>query len=296
MFSSYNLFPYTHRHRDSVLYHLIPKWFANNHIHRWQLAIITWLILGSGLADAQVLKGIASWPYQIVERHPHDSSLFTQGLQVDGDSMIESSGLYGQSLVRRYKKASGKIEAEFRLPHHFFAEGIAQVDSSLWLITWREQQAWRLDVHQLTPINTVHYQVEGWGLTRVTDYLGQSRLLMSNGSSTLSWRSTTTFDELDQLAVHANNNPVTRLNDLTYGAGLIWANIWHQDDIIAIAPDSGEVIGKLNLKKVSRKNRRGSRNVLNGIAWDEEKNGLWLTGKHWPTRYLLEIDIPATKH
>ena len=235
------------------------------------------------------LQDVAIWPHSIIQQAPHSRRNFTQGLVLDGASLIESSGLYGQSFVERYRLDDGAVEASYRLADDYFAEGITRLGRKLYLLTWRSQAGLILDADSLQPLGKFHYQGEGWGLTRV----GQ-RLLMSNGSAQLSWRNPEDFKELGTLNVQAGHQAIKHLNALTYGGGLIWANVWLKAEVLAIDPRTGEVVGRVYLKRLARKHALGEKeNVLNGLAWDAEQQALWITGKRWSQRYLLKIQPPA---
>lgn len=225
-----------------------------------------------------------NFDYGIEKILDHSPKSFTQGLLVDNNHLIESSGLYGRSYIRRYDRSTGQTQQQVRLPDNIFAEGIAIVGNQLYSLSWKSGIVHIFDKQELNLKKVLRYSGQGWGLTTIG-----SNLVMSNGSGSLTWRDAQDFRPIKMINVTQSGRAVHHINDLTFGKGLIWANIWKEDRIIAIEPDSGVVVGILNLEKLSRQHTRGYEDVLNGVAWDEELQGLWVTGKFWDKRYLLKI-------
>lgn len=223
--------------------------------------------------------------YHIVQEAPHDPMLFTQGLVLDGEDVIESSGQYGRSFVRRYPLANPDQFQERRLPAQHFAEGVALVNQHLYLLTWREQTLYVLDKMSLQPLFKLAYKGEGWGLT-----FDGTHLIMSDGSSTLYYRDKKNFAIKRELHVQDNNQPVSLLNELEYAWGTIWANVWREDKIMQIDPLSGKVMAEVNLSVLVKENGENFNKVLNGIAYDKNEDAFWVTGKYWPKKYLIKID------
>ncbi len=253
---------------------------------------ISVLVLASQASAVQLpkinLSQVPNWEYRVLKQADHDSILFTQGLIIDGDSFIESSGLYNRSFVRRYRISDNSLEAEYSLPKHVFAEGIAQLGDQLYLLSWQRQFGIRLNAKTLETERKFFYQGQGWGLTTISD-----QLIMSNGTNQLSWHDAPNFNKVGSINVTANNEPVNHLNALSYGAGFIWANIWLTTVIVAIDPESGAIQGYIDLSKIAHEHTADQReNVLNGLAWDEQQQALWITGKRWTKRYLLHI-VPS---
>lgn len=238
-------------------------------------------------SDAR-LKSVAVWPHQIAKRAPHNSEHFTQGLIVGSHSVIESSGLYGRSFVQKNNRQDDATEVRFTLPKHLFAEGITQYGQQLYLLTWKSERGFILDAQNLRPLKEFHFQGQGWGITQVGE-----RLLMSNGSAELSWHQPDNFKLLKKTTVLAGQQPIDKINALSYGGGYLWANVWRQATILAIDPYTGQIKGRLELGKLWRQEVRGNKeNVLNGLSWDEAEQALWITGKRWKQRYLLDIQQP----
>ncbi len=229
--------------------------------------------------------------FELIESRAHDNRLFTQGLIVDGERLIESSGLYGKSLVRSYEIHSGKTIRQQNLPATFFAEGITRFKDTLYLLTWREGTLFLLDPETLSIRQTLRYKGEGWGIT----HNGKS-LFTSDGSHYIQVRKPSDFSIENTLTVkHATLGKVNQLNELEYANGLIWANRWRSNSIYAIHPHSGEIKAELDLSElVPALYKKSHKHVLNGIAYDPDKNAFWITGKNWPIRHLIKISLPES--
>ena len=219
-------------------------------------------------------------PYQIVHALPHSTQSFTQGLVVDGDDLIESSGLYSRSNIQRYHKHDGERKQHVALPKNVFAEGVTTINNHLYCLSWRAGTVFVFDKTTLQRLRTLKISGEGWGLATLDE-----ALLMSNGSEHLTLRSPETLEAGRIIKVTRQGKPVQKLNDLSVGMGYIWANIWQSNEIVAIHPDSGNVIFTLDLSELTQQQKvTHADDVLNGIAWDSDLNGLWVTGKRWLLR------------
>jgi glutamine cyclotransferase len=232
----------------------------------------------------------AEHPYAVLETKDHDPTLFTQGLIVDGEDLIESSGLYGQSKIVRYNAETGDVINRSPLPSSIFAEGIQRLDDSIYLLTWREGRAYRLEASSFLIRQVFPLETEGWGLT----HDGQ-HFIQSDGSDQLYFRNSSTFQVEKTITVRDNGQPQPMLNELEYANGLIWANVYMTPIIVAISPDRGEVVLELDLSELTARHSDGNPgHVLNGIAYDSERDAFWITGKCWSKRYLINIGQPDT--
>ncbi len=241
-----------------------------------------------GTLAAQAGNQPHQWSYQLLQTLPHSPNSFTQGLVKDGNFLIESSGLYRKSFLHRYPAYSPEQDDGQYMPlsADLFAEGIALLDNKLYMLTWRKQQVLVFDPRTLQLQQRLSYQGEGWGLATY----GQ-QLVMSNGSSQLNFRDRHDFAIERTVTVTEAGQPTDRINDLTVAQGLVWANVWFRNDLLAIDPDSGRVIGTVSLEPLANKHRHAKRGaVLNGIAWDEQAQAFWITGKFWDKRYLIRVN------
>lgn len=246
-------------------------------------ALLSLLVL-----TAAVPTATASTPqlnYQLLDSKKRPADHFTQGLFFDGERWLESSGLYGRSWLAEYTDPGASPVRRKWLASDRFAEGLAVFGERLYLLTYRAGEVQIYRRGDLSLEKVLNYKGEGWGLTSDGE-----QLIMSNGSGSLMFRDPDTFAITRTLKVSGDGERWTRLNELEYANGLIWANIWQDPRVIAIDPQSGEVKGVLNLEKLRRDSVPDQWNVdavANGIAWDQNRNGLWVTGKFWPKLYLI---------
>jgi len=240
--------------------------------------------------DVSYSNKFSSFPvygYKIINTYPHDRSAFTQGLVYDQGVLYEGTGQYGGSTLRRVDLETGSVLKQFGLDERLFGEGVAVWKDRLIQLTWRSGLGMVYDKKNLTRISEFSYLTEGWGIT--SD--GKS-LIMSDGSNVLHFLDTETFEEQRQMKVMADGVPVQGLNELEYIKGEIYANIWPTDWIVIISPDTGEVKGSINLQGILQQvDNRDDRNVdvLNGIAYDESSDRLFVTGKLWPRLFEIEL-------
>ncbi len=230
---------------------------------------------------------------QVVARYPHDTDAFTEGLQYLNGTLYESTGLEGQSSLRRVQLASGKLLAQRSLPR-VFGEGLTVLNKVVYQLTWQDQVALMYAANTLKPLGQQHYSGEGWGLTN-----DGVRLIMSNGSATLTWRDPNTFAVTRTVSVTANGVPVTNLNELEYVGGQVYANIWLTNRIARIDPQTGRVTAWIDVSALTREVQAATiqkgqtpdgNDVANGIAYNQDKGTFLLTGKRWPT--VFEVKWP----
>ena len=227
---------------------------------------------------------------ELVATRSHPNLAFTQGLIIEQQEFIESSGLYKQSFVQRYPidEQPGSKPVTKLLAKSDFAEGLAAVGSHLWLITWQQGLARKLSISTFKQDQLVRYKGEGWGLT-----FDGRQLIMSDGTDTLQLRDADSFQLQGTLQVQFNGQPLTAINELEFAQGYLWANVWFDHRIYAIDPNSGEVRAVVDLSDIIEQERKlhpfglGHDSVANGIAYDAHRQGLWVTGKRWRKMYLL---------
>lgn len=227
---------------------------------------------------------VESLRVRVLERHPHDPAAFTQGLLWNDGVLYESTGQYGRSTLRRVRLSDGRVLGERKLEHRFFGEGLAHVDANLIQLTWREGVAIVSGVDDLRERRTMTYAGEGWGLC----YDGDS-LVMSNGSSTLTFRDPATMEIKRHVEVRLEGKPVSRLNELECVEGQVYANVWQRHEILRIDPRSGKVTAVIDARGLLRPEESAPADVLNGIAFRPDTNTFLITGKYWPTLFEVEF-------
>ncbi len=223
--------------------------------------------------------------YEIINIFPHDPESFTQGLIWDDGYLYESTGLYSLSSLRKVELKTGKAVKKIPLADNYFAEGITIFDDKIFLLTWKEQTGFVYDRDTFQLLDTFSYPYEGWGIATDGKFL-----IISDGTSILHFLNPKTLQEIKQIKVHDGLFLVNWINELEYIEGYIYANIWQKDRIAVIKPDTGKVVYWLDLSGILD-NVQHSKNVdvLNGIAWDEENNRLFVTGKFWPAIFEIKI-------
>ncbi|MFZ5863142.1 MAG: glutaminyl-peptide cyclotransferase [Nitrospirota bacterium] len=223
--------------------------------------------------------------YEVVKVYPHDPTAFTQGLLYRDGFLFESTGLNGQSSLRKVRLETGEVLQRRPVAEEHFAEGLADWGNQLIQLTWQSRVGFRYDLDTFVPQGTVAYPGEGWGLTH-----DRSRLIMSDGTADLRFFDPVTFDETGRVTVTDNGQPVGKLNELEFVNGEIYANVWRSDDIVIIAPQSGLVTGRVDLRGLlPAADRTAAVDVLNGIAYDAEHNRLFVTGKYWPKLFEIRL-------
>jgi glutaminyl-peptide cyclotransferase len=215
---------------------------------------------------------------------PHDTSAFTQGLELGPDgALFEGTGLEGRSQLRELDPDTGELRRAVPLPAHLFGEGITVVDDRIWQLTWQDGVALEWDLASFTLLREVPIEGEGWGLCRDGD-----RLVRSDGTDRLRFHDPATFAETGSVAVTLDGEPVTQLNELECVDGQVWANVWQTDRIVRIDPADGRVTAVVDAAGLLDPGRRAGADVLNGIASLGHGEYL-LTGKLWPAMFRVRF-------
>jgi len=231
--------------------------------------------------------------YAIVKTYPHDTTSFTEGLFWQNNALYESTGNYGNSELRVNDLNTGKAGKTIKLDKQYFGEGISLINNKLYQLTYKEKKVFVYDPVTFNKIKEFEWTTgEGWGMTH-----NDSELVISNGSSNLYFVDPETFKIKRQTGVTDNYGPVANINELEYVKGNIYANIWQTNSIIKIDPNTGKVIGKMDMTGLLDKNGTPKPdewyeygNWLNGIAWDSAKNSFYITGKDWPAIFEVKLN------
>jgi glutaminyl-peptide cyclotransferase len=225
-----------------------------------------------------------TYTYRVVHSYPHDRRAFTQGLIYRKGFLYEGTGMNGQSGVRKVRLETGEVLQVHAIPRQYFGEGITEWKGSIIQLTWQSEIGFVYDMATFQQTKTFAYRGEGWGLTH-----DGTRLIMSDGSSSLRFLDPSTLQESGRLPVHDQNGPVERLNELEYVRGEIFANIWQTDRVARISPKDGRVTAWIDLSGLLSPLERGGADVLNGIAYDQARNRLFVTGKWWPRLFEIRL-------
>jgi glutaminyl-peptide cyclotransferase len=232
----------------------------------------------------------AEYTFILIRAFPHDTSAYTQGLAYRDGFLYEGTGLNGRSSLRKVNLETGTVVQRVDIDPEFFGEGITIVKDKVFQITWKSQTGFVYDVSNFHRLRQFHYPGEGWGLaTNATD------LFMSDGTSEIRVLDTETFREKRRIKVRDKSKPIDQLNELEFVEGQIFANVWHTSRVARISPQTGAVVGWIDLTGLpSPIYHLEPEAVLNGIAYDSIRKRLFVTGKLWPMVY--EIRLTPKQH
>lgn len=233
-------------------------------------------------------KTVPVYGYKVVNAYPHDKRAFTQGLVFEDGFLYEGTGLVGRSTVRKVELETGKIVKGRKISDEYFGEGITIYGDKIIQLTLRAGLGLVYDKESFELVGQFDCPTEGWGIT----HDGKS-LIRSDGTSTLHFLNPETFEQTGSIEVKDGDGSVRWLNELEYVDGQIYANVWRTDRIARIDPKTGMVTAWIDLAGLLGTEARGQLvDVLNGIAYDGEKNRLFVTGKLWPKLFEIELVLP----
>jgi glutamine cyclotransferase len=237
--------------------------------------------VASLLAGARIERG----KLEVLRALPHDAMAFTEGLvMLDDHTLLESTGLYGQSTIREVDLETGQVRRARDLPPDLFGEGLALVGDRVFQLTWREQLALVYRAADLEMVQSYRYEGEGWGLC----YDG-SRLVMSDGSSRLTFRSPDDLGATGAVTVTAGGAEVQRVNELECVGDTVYANVWQTDYILAISVADGVVRTVIDASGLLAPTEKAGADVLNGIAYRASTGTFLVTGKLWPKLFEVRL-------
>lgn len=237
--------------------------------------------------------------YTVLKSISHDTAAFTQGLEVYNGALLESTGLVGQSTLRKLNATSGKIEKQQSLANEIFAEGLTVFNDTLYQLSWQNHLVFMYDAKTFKPLGTLPWSGEGWGITN-----NDAELIISEGSDKLYFVQPGTLKLNKVLSIRDNYGAVNNLNELEMVDGYIYANRWQYDYILKIDPTSGMVVGIINMQDILQKHTKSDLSylksrgntpneagaVLNGIAYDESSKIFYITGKLWPEIFEVKLN------
>lgn len=223
--------------------------------------------------------------YRIVHVYPHDRHAFTQGLEYRGGFLYESTGLEGQSTLRKVKLETGEVLQEIHVAPEFFGEGSTVINQQIIQLTWRSQVGFVYDQTSFRQLRYFHYPGEGWGLAN-----DGAQIYMSDGTAQIRCWDPASLQEKRRFTVHDGLRPVRWLNELEWVRGEIYANVWQSERIARISPTDGRVLGWIDLHGIlSEADQTEPVDVMNGIAYDPFSDRLFVTGKLWPKLFEIRV-------
>lgn len=248
------------------------------------------LLHPTGIATGQAMhtgrrKSTPHYTFEIVNQFPHDANAFTQGLVYDNGYFYEGTGLEGRSSLRQIRAETGEVVHQVNLAPEYFGEGIAVLGNEIFQLTWQSHAAFVYKRSDFKFLKKFAYAGEGWGLTT-----NGHDLYMSDGTAEIRVLDPATFAEKRRIKVHDGSKSITQLNELEFVDGEIYANVWQTDQIARVSPQTGEVVGWIDLSGLlSPIYRVAQGGVLNGIAYDAREKRLFVTGKLWPKIFEIRL-------
>jgi glutamine cyclotransferase len=262
--------------------------YPQTHLLRWPAILLLVFSFSSSACESEkpaAEKIVPVYGFEVVHTWAHDPDAFTQGLVFNSGNLIESTGQVGQSSLRRVALETGTVVQKVDVPRPYFAEGTTLLKGKIYQLTWQDHLGFIYDALTFDKIGQFNYEGEGWGLT--TD--GQS-LILSDGSNRIRFLDADNFQVTKTIAVLDRSAPVNEINELEYIQGEIYANIWHADRIARIDPQTGRVVGWIDLRGLLAPSEvHDEEAVLNGIAYDESTGRIFVTGKLWPKLFEIRL-------
>jgi glutamine cyclotransferase len=239
--------------------------------------------------DPNAIQPPIALNFDIIKTYPHDTTSYTEGLEWDGNRLIESTGNYNESKLRLLDSNMKDIVKPVKLENAFFGEGTTLFNDKIYQLTWKEHKVFVYDSKTLKKINELYWPYEGWGMTH-----DDTAIIINTGGSNIYYVDPNSFAVKKTLGVFNNYGYVSNINELEFVNGKLFGNVYLTDNIIQIDPITGRVIAVADLSNILIKagvkedpKTKNAGNVLNGIAYHKAKGTYFITGKDWPV--LIEL-------
>lgn len=245
-------------------------------------------------ADSTNLPSIAAPEtigFTIDTNYHHDTSAYTQGLQIYKGKIYEGTGDYKNSSLRVLNLETGKVESMHNMgSNDVFGEGITILNDTIYQLTWTSNMVYVYKYNDISkPVKTFKWPYEGLGITN-----DGTNLIISDGTSNLYFVSPKDFKVLRTISVVDNNGNIDSINELEYVDGFVYANVYQTDIIIKIDPSNGYVKGKLSfpnlIQQYAPKEVTNRTDFFNGIAYDSSSKKFYVTGKRWPRMFRFSLN------
>ena len=225
--------------------------------------------------------------YEVINSYPHDTGDFTQGLLIKEGYLYESTGQKGSSTFKKKVLETGEVLKVINLDREYFGEGLAEINNEFYQLTWQSGVGFVYN-EDMEQVRTFNFSGQGYGLTTLGD-----QLVFTDESEKIYFMEPRSFTVQNQIEAYDDMGKVDSLNELEVINGLIYANVWLTDFIVAIDPATGEVVQRIDFKGLLKEKENKSANVLNGIAHDQETGKIYVTGKKWPKLFEITL-VPKT--
>jgi len=240
-------------------------------------------------------KAPVVYSYKLLNTYPHDKEAYTQGLEYKDGYLYESTGRRGQSTLRKVEIKTGKVLQKIDLDAKYFGEGMTIFNNKIYWLTWQSRKGFIYDLETFKQLGSFDYDNsnEGWGLTH-----NDSELIKTDGTNKIWFLNPENQKEKRSIQVYTHDRALDKLNEIEYINGKIFSNYWKtngkvKSTIAIIDPNSGVVEGLIGLDDlrdiILKEQTLDQDEVLNGIAYDAEKNRLFVTGKHWGKLFEIEL-------
>lgn len=232
-------------------------------------------------------QAVAVYTYKIINQYPHDPHAFTQGLEFYHDTLYEGTGRHGVSVLRKVNFKTGEVYQEVDLARKYFGEGITIMNGKVYQLTWKAGVGFVYDANNLKKLSTFHYKKskEGWGLCNNGELI-----FKSDGTNKIWVLEPETLEELYYIEPVTQKDLATRVNEIEWVNGKIYANTWQKEGVLIINPKTGAVEGIIDFRGLKdHLGNKAKANVLNGIAYNQNTGKLYVTGKNWDSLFEVEI-------
>lgn len=237
----------------------------------------------SGIASPAVIS------FSVIAQYPHDTSAYTQGLQLYNGKMYEATGDYENSSLRITDYKTGKVEQRHAMGNtKIFGEGITILGNKIYQLTWQSNVVYVYDINNINkPIKTFTWPYEGWGITS-----NGADLIISDGSANIYFVNPQDFKVKNSISVQTDKGPLEAINELEYINGFIYANVYTTNMIVKIDPESGHVVGQMEFKNLLQSSEiiKDRTDYFNGIAYDSTNKKMFVTGKRWPKMFEVKFN------
>lgn len=227
------------------------------------------------------------YTYEIVNTYPHDREAFTQGLEFQGDTLYESTGIKGASSVRKVDYRTGEVLLKSDLEPGYFGEGITVRGDTIYMLTWQSGKGFLFDRRSLERIGSFDYglSMEGWGLCN------DGRFLYKSDGSQRIWKlDPADLRETGFIETVTNKSAFNKTNELEYVNGKIYANVWQKPSMMIIDASTGAIEGVVNFGGLEKKvTQHAQLDVLNGVAYHHGRQTFFVTGKRWDRLFEVRI-------
>jgi glutamine cyclotransferase len=256
------------------------------------IVLLSTLNDGTTYTDNRMIRVLSDvkpeiWIAEIATTLPHLSTSFTQGLEFNEGVLYEGTGQLGQSMVAQVNLNSGEIIKKMGLDGTYFGEGITILKDKLYQLTWQNQKCFVYNKSTLAIEKDLTYTGEGWGLCN-----DGTSLIMSDGTERIVFRNPETFQIERTIEVYDDRGPISKLNELEYIDGLIYANIWMTNSAVVIQPENGKVIAVIDGTVLIKEGQNGG-DVMNGIAFNPKTSKTYMTGKNWSKLFEVRFKKPV---